>query len=177
MKILLTEKYDPPIISILQGSMWKNKYGDIHRANDKPAVIFNNGDIVFYKDGKIHRDNDKPAIIRKKSKIILNNPAIASPQFEYYKNGARHRDNDKPAVIYFDDKKIWFEKGIIQRKSGGPAHVTSQIKEWFVEGIKIKTEYNYGNKTFNFIMHHQIKFKLIIFAFLNLISYILHKTL
>ena len=36
----------------------------LHRDNDLPAIIYNNGDKEWYKNSKLHRDNDLPAIIR-----------------------------------------------------------------------------------------------------------------
>jgi len=42
---------------------WRNKESQIHRDNDKPAIIYADGTQHWYKEGKHHRDNDKPAII------------------------------------------------------------------------------------------------------------------
>jgi antitoxin component YwqK of YwqJK toxin-antitoxin module len=38
------------------------KNGVIHRDNDLPAVILNDGIKLWYKNGEIHRDNDLPAV-------------------------------------------------------------------------------------------------------------------
>jgi GNAT superfamily N-acetyltransferase len=41
---------------------WKNKEGELHRENDKPAIEYKDGQKVWYKNGIIHRENNKPAI-------------------------------------------------------------------------------------------------------------------
>jgi len=43
--------------------IWSNKKGQIHRDNDKPAIIYSDGTQHWYKNGLRHRDNDLPAII------------------------------------------------------------------------------------------------------------------
>ncbi len=45
------------------GTKYWYKNGELHRDNDKPAVIWADGSLTWYKNGKLHRDNDKPAII------------------------------------------------------------------------------------------------------------------
>jgi hypothetical protein len=42
--------------------IWKNKEGELHRGNDKPAVEYSDGQKVWWINGKKHRENDKPAI-------------------------------------------------------------------------------------------------------------------
>jgi hypothetical protein len=37
--------------------------GELHRNNDKPAVIYANGDQEWYQHDNCHRDDDKPAVI------------------------------------------------------------------------------------------------------------------
>ena len=39
------------------------KEGKLHRENDKPAVVNNEGDKSWYYEGKLHRENDKPAYV------------------------------------------------------------------------------------------------------------------
>jgi antitoxin component YwqK of YwqJK toxin-antitoxin module len=42
--------------------IWKNKEGEYHRGNDKPAIEWHDGAKHWYINGKLHRENDKPAI-------------------------------------------------------------------------------------------------------------------
>jgi hypothetical protein len=42
--------------------IWRNKKGQFHRENDKPAVEFSNGGKKWYINGQLHRENDKPVI-------------------------------------------------------------------------------------------------------------------
>lgn len=48
-----------------RGALGAQSLHDKH--NDKPAIIYSDGRIVWYKNGMIHRDNDNPAIIDKDS--------------------------------------------------------------------------------------------------------------
>jgi len=73
--------------------IWRNKNGQLHRDNDKPAVISDNGTQYWYKEGQLHRDHDKPAVI------------YANGTQEWYKEGKCHRENDLPSVIYLDGKR------------------------------------------------------------------------
>jgi hypothetical protein len=64
---------------------WHNKDGKFHREDDKPAVIFANGNQFWYVNGKRHR---------------VGGPAVIShngSQF-WYLNGKRHRV-DGPAIV------------------------------------------------------------------------------
>jgi hypothetical protein len=42
---------------------WYNKENQLHSFNDKPAIVFANGDQYWYQNGLRHRDNDKPAVV------------------------------------------------------------------------------------------------------------------
>jgi hypothetical protein len=42
--------------------LWKNKAGQLHRLNDKPAIEYNGGSKQWYINGLLHRENDKPAV-------------------------------------------------------------------------------------------------------------------
>ena len=43
--------------------IWRNSKGQIHRDNNKPALISPDGRCEWWIDDKYHRDNDLPAII------------------------------------------------------------------------------------------------------------------
>ena len=76
MKELLIEKFEKPDKILPDGIMvWKNEDGEIHRENDKLAVIWANGRKSWYKNGQIHRNKDMPAIV------------WADGGKEWYKNG------------------------------------------------------------------------------------------
>jgi hypothetical protein len=42
--------------------IWRNKKGQFHRENDKPAIEYYNGGKKWYINGLKHRENDKPAV-------------------------------------------------------------------------------------------------------------------
>jgi len=56
-------KEPAPIIDKYGNQRWVNKDGQLHRENDLPAVIFEDGSKSWFKNGKLHRDNDLPVII------------------------------------------------------------------------------------------------------------------
>jgi protein associated with RNAse G/E len=77
---------------------WYNEDGLLHREDDKPAIIYHNGDKCWCRNGKLHRDGDKPA-------EVLNTIKVKT----WYRDGQRHRDDRKPAVIRHTE-----EDGIIE---------------------------------------------------------------
>jgi hypothetical protein len=69
---------DEPIIDILQWKSWY-KHGQLHRDDDKPALIYPNGGKSWYQNALLHRDGDKPAVI------------YADGSKYWYQNGLRIR--------------------------------------------------------------------------------------
>lgn len=74
-KLLLTEQYIRPFKSKEFGFVaWYNKYGDLHRGNDLPAIIYQNGRKEWHYNGAIHRKGKKPAVITEfGNKAYYNN--------------------------------------------------------------------------------------------------------
>jgi hypothetical protein len=73
IKVKLLEEYridkggnDLPAAISLRSQCWY-KNGKIHRDNDLPAIISQNGYKGWYKNGQLHRDNDLPAVMSLKS--------------------------------------------------------------------------------------------------------------
>jgi len=58
-------KEPSPIIDKYGITRWYNKAGKLHRENDLPAVMHEDGSREWYINGKRHRENDMPAIIRE----------------------------------------------------------------------------------------------------------------
>lgn len=61
--------------------IWYNKFGQVHRDSDRPAIIYRNGVMQWYQNGNLDRANGKPAAIW---------PGInlgKSSCFGYYENG------------------------------------------------------------------------------------------
>ncbi len=96
----------------------------LHNDDDKPAIIYKNGDKYWFKHGEIHRDGDLPAVIYddgkqdwyQHNKLHRDGdlPARVYPNGDYYwfKNNDLHRDNDQPAIIYANGDKHWFKNGM-----------------------------------------------------------------
>jgi len=101
----MEHKYGGKIIKYIvideKGTKRWYQNGQLHRDNDKPAVIYsNNGKKEWYQNGKLHRNND----LRVHSEHVptpygdgdFTSAAIIwsdGSQF-WYKNGQLHRDND-----------------------------------------------------------------------------------
>ena len=92
------------------------------------------GDILYLLDNKLHRING-PALIRK---------------YEFYiwaKNGKPHRDDDMPAIESEDNSfQIYYKDGYIHRLEG-PAWIENNKKEWWIDGVHMKTEEYWLNET------------------------------
>ncbi len=52
-----------PVMDSDGDKIWYNSIGQIHRNNDKPAILWMDGDKYWYKNGRLHRDNDLPAVV------------------------------------------------------------------------------------------------------------------
>ncbi len=71
--------------------VWKQK-GKIHRDNDLPAVINNDGTKRWYRNGALHRDNDMPAVIHGGSKF-------------WYRDNMTHREEINLLLYYLTEQK------------------------------------------------------------------------
>jgi hypothetical protein len=111
----LPHSFDKPnvIYNVRVFSKWYNVYvrtvgkvwfheGCIHRDNNEPAVICDDGIHAWYQHGKLHRDGDEPAIIDHDGEL------------RYYKYGKLHRDHGQPAVITHDHYYEYWIDGIKQ---------------------------------------------------------------
>ena len=107
---------------------WTLPDGRLHRADDKPAVEYPNGDCEWWVDGVQHRDGDKPAIISQFTET-------------YYKRGLIHRI-ENPAVIYKNGRKEWMVGGVLHRDDDKPAVVDSNGDcEWWVNGKRHRNHF------------------------------------
>jgi hypothetical protein len=108
---------------------WRNSKGQIHRKNDLPAAIYQNGDRCWYKYGKLTRANDLPA------RILSNGTQIWSV------NGVLYRDYDKPAVVLSDGTCQWYKNGKLHRDDYLPAiKYLNEVCEYWKYGKKLSLE-------------------------------------
>lgn len=99
------------------------KNGELHSLEDKPAVIWANGNQEWFFEGKRHRLEDKPAII------------MANGFQEWYFEGKRHRLKDKPAVIWADGTQWWYFEDKCHRGEDKPAIIRANGNQaWYFEG-------------------------------------------
>ena len=87
----------PAYVNFFDNSKQWYKENNLHRENDKPAVIYPS-EKQWYYNGKKHRENDKPARMTNDGKVK-----------EWWYKGKRHRENDKPAVVTTDRKEWWYK--------------------------------------------------------------------
>ncbi len=124
------------------------KHNQLHRDNDEPAVIYDNGDKEWWFNGKLTRDGDQPAITFANGTKIWykdnhlhrdgDEPALVRVNGDkrWYKNGKLHRDGDEPAVIHANGDKEWYKDNILHRDGDEPALVrTNGDKEWCKNGL------------------------------------------
>ncbi len=101
-----------------------HRFGRLHRGDDKPAVIDDNGSQEWYIHGKRHRDDDKPAYITKYSS-------------DWYRNGKRWRANDLPTLVSTDGDKEWRLGYVLHRAGDKPAVIrASGTQKWYKNGKK-----------------------------------------
>jgi len=167
---LLIEKYEHPsyVNKTLGIYTYKNKYELYHRDGDRPAIISGNNS-YWFKDGYLHRDGDLPAIIRLDSEF--NDDFTLKPKLEFWKNGQIHRNNDEPALIWSDNKCAYFKNDRLHR-IGKPAYIHKGVLDYYEEGIKLKTEYDYKTKLNSYILSKPIKTISVIFL-INLLFYLI----
>jgi hypothetical protein len=133
------------------GAEWKRN-GKVHRDNDFPARMFDNGRLEWWVDGKLHRDpgadgEDQPAVITETgvkwyyaNGVIHRDgdkPAIEHPngRLEWCVLGITHRDGDKPALITETGDMLYYKNGVIHREEDKPAKIFANGRlEWWVEG-------------------------------------------
>lgn len=73
----------------------------LHRDNDLPAMICENGNRIWYQNGKFKRENGLPTIVRYDGQQDWTN-----------EDGQLHRDNGLPAVICPDGFSYHYKNGV-----------------------------------------------------------------
>lgn len=120
------------------------KEGYLHRENDLPAVITEDGH-SWYVHGKLHRDGDLPAVIDKNGgKEWWKDGEMyrlhGSDGSEHWFSSARgmrerHRSNDLPAVIIPHDRQEWWYHGKLHRENDLPAIIYANgTQKWYSNG-------------------------------------------
>lgn len=66
--------------------------GLLHRDNDKPAIIYKNGEKRWYTNGKLHRANNKPAV-------------YIPHQIQFWENGVRLNHVNKPSYLDLQEEQ------------------------------------------------------------------------
>jgi hypothetical protein len=106
--------------------IWRNKEGQIHRGNDKPAIEYKNGGKEWWINGQLHRGNDKPAV------------EYSNGNKYWYINGNLHRENDKPAIEYKNGGKEWWINGEFIKRNYDSNDIIYNDKFFDEDGNEIK---------------------------------------
>jgi len=97
-----------------------------HNNDDKPAIIYANGEMEWWQHGKRHR---------------IGGPAIRNWEcLEWYENGKRHCANG-PAIMWANGDMEWWFDGKIHRDDGPAVEHADGYKEWWICG-KLIREYD-----------------------------------
>jgi hypothetical protein len=108
-------------IEIVYCNKYIRIFSKLNSIEDKPAIIYANGDKCWYINGKYHRENDLPAII------------YANGDKSWYINGNLHRENDQPASIHANGDKCWFINGKCYRENDQPTIIyVDGTKHWYI---------------------------------------------
>jgi hypothetical protein len=109
---------------------FRNSARDLHRDDDKPAIIRRDGTLEWYKNGLPHRDGDNPARIDPNGDM------------RWFREGRLHRDGDLPAVVGVDGIEQWYKNGVLHRDDNKPAIIEPDgYATWYVDGYKQKAGY------------------------------------
>ncbi len=138
------EAEDPPTEITVNGTKyWRNLNNQLHRGNDRPAIIWRSGDLAFYKNGKTHRANG-PAYIfgeyNKKSYWLDNifYPDKEKWEEELKKDTADYWEQfekEDPPTEIFNGIKYWRNSNNeLHRDNGRPARISSMSLQWFSGG-------------------------------------------
>ena len=134
-------KFTPkkPNLSKTSGQIIRNKKGNFHSFNDKPAeqaynIRSKTWLLKWFNDGVQHRDNDKPAEVEIDEKGRLVHTS-------YYQNGITHRSNGKPALVTPYVSKFWVVAGL-QHRIIGPSYLsyTGDQERFRFYGVPVKEE-------------------------------------
>lgn len=73
---------------------------ELHRDDDRPAVIFSSGTKEWWICGWLSRNDDKPAVIH------------SDGTKEWWVKGKRHRNNKQPAIVYPSGREEWWVNNV-----------------------------------------------------------------
>jgi len=88
------------ITDIYSAKSWYDEDGYLHRDDDLPAVIFEDGSQAWYQHGYYMRADNKPCKVYADGTLYWVD-----------KEGRPHRE-DKPAIEYSDGRRRWFHHGM-----------------------------------------------------------------
>jgi antitoxin component YwqK of YwqJK toxin-antitoxin module len=122
----------------------KNKFGLLHSIDDQPSIV-DNGNLYWHRDGKIHRENDMPSIIMNngdKYWYINGVPSrsdMSLPYIEMSNGKKRYRLEDGGYKKIGRLREEWFNKNSEYNRVDGPAYIR------YNENGNIDLEYYYLN--------------------------------
>lgn len=91
----------------------------LNSINDKPAIIWYNGEKRWFKNGYLHRDNDKPSVVMP-DKVKY-----------WHKNGMIHREHGPALIVPQEKKKYWYFQDFLTNINGY-AQIINNNKSCFI---------------------------------------------
>jgi hypothetical protein len=136
--------------------IYKLPNGVTHRGKDQPAIVYEDGTLVYVQMNIVHRDNDLPAIITKRALIdssglpcIYQCIQLIQHAKIWFKHGKIHRDNDLPAAIN-NQVSMWYQNNEKHRDGCLPAMIRANGERyWYIHGSLIR----YTIQTSNSLTH------------------------
>lgn len=109
---------------------WRNEKGELHRGDDKPAVMRADGSKFWFKNGMRHRDDDKPAI------------EYASGVKYWYENGIEYTPKVKEVKEFKLDEAVYGEgdRVVVYKVGKGTIHTVQDNNKYKVALDNGKTE-------------------------------------
>jgi hypothetical protein len=106
------------------GSTRYYRNGQLHRDNDLPAVIYEDGQQRWFQFGELHRDGDQPADIHPNGAKY------------WYQRGQLYRTGDQPSYITSGGTQYWSIGNTIHRDiNHGPAIIKPDgLCSWYTNG-------------------------------------------
>ncbi len=121
--------------------------GEMHRDDDKPASVSDDGSILmWYQHGKLHRDGNLPAVIEEEDPFTWSEDYITTEhssdvvigkiyEYKWYQRGVLHRDGDQPAVISDGGRsQEWYQHGKLHRDGDQYAKIYHDDLSWYQHG-------------------------------------------
>ena len=106
---------------------WYDADGELHRDDDRPALVWANGYQSWWQHGLRHRDGDRPAIV------------YANGDQSWYQHDKLHRDGGRPAIISANGYMAWWVNGTVTGDTKGMGPPPNAVLDGSGTGLLTKS--------------------------------------